>query len=618
MKKLNYFAMMGAIALTGLVTFTACSSSEDAIEPNPDYNPETNAVKTDFTFSLQGNIVKTRMSGDNVQSTGTINKFLGMTNIKLVPFQTESAVAATNTDNILAGKMIFLDGDIPAGTTGSATEANKIYTNVNVPVGTNRFILYGEAGLEEGFDHGALTVGGLGSETATNVNGVTFTPKRINTSPTTLDGYRKSKNLIALLNKVANTSVGSGTDEVTWKPGEKQTTVYSLAAMFGAFSKTTTGSSQKVKCVLQDLYNGLETLATGTDPGHDLAAAIRTNITAALSYEDGTTINCAANTVSGSVLTLSDDYTGYPANINLPSGAARLNYTPTDGFTDLSVEGNANIAPLASYVYPANLQYFVNSDIKAANTKKLNDGSWASLIEAYASDPTVVSGDTRSILLNKQIQYGVCRLDVTVTKMDKTKYFDHSGTEVTIPEGGYTLTGIVIGNQKAADWSFHNASGTSYTVYDKMIAGGSTPIAVTASAATTTNYTLLLESVDDVDVNIALEFVNNGAAFEGQDGTIHSGDTFYLVGTLTPSQGGENYGDGEGKTKKVFTQDFTTTANFTIASGAKSDDPTTYSGSSAGLGNAFLGLPDLSVPQLELGFSVDLGWTPGLTFNTDI
>ena len=52
MKKLNYFAMMGAIALTGLVTFTACSSSEDAIEPNPDYNPETNTVKTEFSISF--------------------------------------------------------------------------------------------------------------------------------------------------------------------------------------------------------------------------------------------------------------------------------------------------------------------------------------------------------------------------------------------------------------------------------------------------------------------------------------------------------------------------------------------------------------------------------------
>ena len=45
MKKIFKYAMMGAIALTGAVSFSACSSSEEIVD-NPDYNPVDNTVKT--------------------------------------------------------------------------------------------------------------------------------------------------------------------------------------------------------------------------------------------------------------------------------------------------------------------------------------------------------------------------------------------------------------------------------------------------------------------------------------------------------------------------------------------------------------------------------------------
>ena len=49
MKKNLMFAMFGAIALTGAVELTSCSSSDDvAADVNPNYNPETNEVTTQF------------------------------------------------------------------------------------------------------------------------------------------------------------------------------------------------------------------------------------------------------------------------------------------------------------------------------------------------------------------------------------------------------------------------------------------------------------------------------------------------------------------------------------------------------------------------------------------
>ena len=63
MKKMKNLALMGAIALTGAVGFTACSSSNDVAEDiNPNYNPETNTVKTEFVINVTQPGERTRMT----------------------------------------------------------------------------------------------------------------------------------------------------------------------------------------------------------------------------------------------------------------------------------------------------------------------------------------------------------------------------------------------------------------------------------------------------------------------------------------------------------------------------------------------------------------------------
>ena len=620
MKKLFNLALLGAIALTGAVGFSSCSSSNDEVINNPDYNPETNTVKVQLAISLQENIAGTRMSADAVQSTGTIAKFLGMKNIKLIPYNSSTDIASTTSilDNLIIGL-----SEIPSGTSGVATEANNVYSNVAVPVNTNRFLLYGEAGLTQGFDNGALTVAGLNAATATNVSGVSFTPVSIATDAQTT-GSTTFKNLLQLLNRVAKSSVTDGTTTTTWATGTNQTTVAALASLYTTFSKVSVGSSQYVKDALEDLYNSINDDANLE--GNTLAAQIKSNITDALNYTDGgTSHTCAANTFDTSTkkLSLSTDYTGYPASAHLPEGAPRIGMNTTGVFEDATSHsiGTITATDLSQYAYPANLQYFVETDILTAKTAVLNGpmSTFAAAKDLYGTTPlTSVAADTRSILLNKQVQYGVGRLDASVDAMTGTKYFDNKGTEVTIPASGYTLTGILIGDQRAVDWSYTTKSGTTpYTLYDNKIAGGTTGSAVTTSAGSAMNYTLVLETVDDTPVNIALEFVNNGSDFEGAEGVIPAGSTFYLIGTLTPNEGGSNYGTGEGKTKKVFAQDFVTTATFTIGTGANSTDATTYGGTPAGLGLAHIGLPDLTMPQMELGLSVNLQWQPGLTFNVN-
>ena len=191
MKKMFKYASLGAIALVGAVSFSACSSSDEIVD-NPDYNPETNTVKAQLAISLQDNIANTRMSADATQAMGTVNKFLGMKNIKLIPYQTATVTSSTA---ILTNTILDLN-DIPSSSSGSATESNTVYTDVAVPVNTNRFLLYGSAGQTAGFENGNLSVAGLSSNTATDVSGVSFTPVPICSDVTTTSDYRKFKNIL--------------------------------------------------------------------------------------------------------------------------------------------------------------------------------------------------------------------------------------------------------------------------------------------------------------------------------------------------------------------------------------------------------------------------------------
>ena len=52
MKKKLLFAFVGAIALSGAVGITSCSSSDDVADVNPFFDSETNSVKTQFVLNI--------------------------------------------------------------------------------------------------------------------------------------------------------------------------------------------------------------------------------------------------------------------------------------------------------------------------------------------------------------------------------------------------------------------------------------------------------------------------------------------------------------------------------------------------------------------------------------
>ena len=576
MKKLFNFALFGSMALTGAVGFSACSSSDDVV--NPDFDPETNTVKTQFAISLPSNVnaSKTRMSGETVQQT--VNSFRGMQGIMLLPFNTTSISSSTKllgdpitfSDNIAAGGLTALSGE-------STTGGNyKVFNDVTVPMGTSAFVFYAQALASGGTD---FTIGNTEKTDpigdAAGTAGYTFKPKQI------FSGDATSTSANPKGTKIATYLTGIAT-VANWK-GDSN-----LGDLYTEFIKMKAGSSAAVLRVVTDLWNSLKNNSDA------LSKAIVAAIT-----------NSTYASVSSSTLSLTSDISGYPANLNLPDGAAAVKWDDTNNKFEVDNSGNT-VGSLNAYVYPASLWYTVNTPIRVATSKQADDygvynksantpvTTWDEALALYGTSNGSVSSTTRSIALVNPIQYAVGRLDVLVKCANSLK--DQQGNTVNVPTGGFPVTAVLIGGQKAVNFAFTSPSGDEYTIYDKDVTG------VYAKAGSSydggTNYTLALETAEGTDVNIAVEFENNtGADFYGKDGQVIPKDgKFYLTATLSASDATETG-------TRVFKQDYYTTAKLTIVEGSAS--------SPAGLGVATNTIPDLRTPQLELGMSVNLEWQAG-------
>ena len=613
MKKFLSYAFVGAIALAG-ATVVSCSSDDSEGPVNPTFNGET--VKTDFTISLPNNVVNTRMTDAITQQGQSLEAFRGMDNIKLIPFS--SAIEGTSAK---AGSIISL-AEI-AKTDLKAGSNSKVYIGQTVPVGTTNFLFYAKAidntantaisTADDKFKFGSLTIANLTEAGYTKASDVTISHDHIVTSEAACAGSSNGTGLITLLNAVASAQDANGKKWSAVTATENQ----ALYDLYTNFSTLKTASSWSVKSVLEDLYNSLNDMASNeNNNGYAIAKAIQDAIKTGATYNE-----------TAKELTLTSGNRTYPADVNLPDGAARVSWSEGAFAAATSMDyktGAYNVAKLTDYVYPANLQYFVKSPLKAASVKmtgsddKYTQATWQAVLDAYtaaAGYSTTVVGATRSVAITDPIQYAVGRLEAQVKlasdPSETNIYYDNNGEPVTIPTDGFKLTGVLIGNQKAANWDYtQNTAAPAYTIYDKAINGD---IFAKNATAAGTNYTLALQTNDDEAIYVALEFSNEGGKdFQGADGIIPAGGKFYLVGALEPKSTDTNYGDGAGKTKSVFKQDFTTKATFTIKPG------TADKNNNIGFGTATNGIPDLRTPQLELGLSVDLQWQAGLTFNIEL
>jgi outer membrane receptor protein involved in Fe transport len=198
---------------------------------------------------------------------------------------------------------------------------------------------------------------------------------------------------------------------------------------------------------------------------------------------------------------LKSSYSGYPGNVGLPDGAARIRWNASglqaNSFVDVSSNYTKNFRlKITDYVYPAALWYFVSTPLKASNEKESPEydtaGNWDGVINSvYAGAANEVQAGTQSVALNKPAEYGVGRIETKIT-MGSGTFYDGNGKEVAFGSG-YTLKGMLIGGQSSVGWDFTPKGDENLTIYDRDMASSSI-IAKPGYTTATANQTLALET----------------------------------------------------------------------------------------------------------------------------
>ena len=143
MKKIQQLALISAIALTGAVGFTACSSSDDVSQDvsNPNFNPQTNEVLAKFVFNVSTGNSTTRQTSAATQAAVS-ETFRGIDNAVLFSFKQGSdgkTIAAAGT----ADKRYDLSRIIAAGGVSEDKASRVIETSL--PLNSNTLLFYGRA-----------------------------------------------------------------------------------------------------------------------------------------------------------------------------------------------------------------------------------------------------------------------------------------------------------------------------------------------------------------------------------------------------------------------------------------------------------------------------------------
>lgn len=666
MKRINHYVLNGAIALLSTAGLVACSSSDDVTDApvNPTYDGKS--VKTQFAINIATPVTgnpSTRMSGDNTQASGS--QFLGMNNIKLIPFAEKPTVTVAQPSysaatGVAISKIISLkDLNTPEITSNNSS---KIYTDVNIPVGTKNFIFYGTGpfgtDISTKLKNGILTL--TKDENVGNTNDIKFQLNTIIDGSNSINAAKT--HFIDYLNAIANAKAVISEAETAWSnvTEDQNATLHGAYANFteiGSTGGARAGSADAILKTVEQLYNLLSSIPD-TDPYYPFVSAIRSAITDGGS--SGITLTASDTDPNNVTLAYSMTDTklkNFPRENGLPDGAMQLSFDNSNNSFSYKSSANVGIASdlvfdVNKLTYPAALAYFVNTPARATTAEIPTTGTdtWPTTVttwdEAWASSgkysswTTSVNSNSRTVALQYNINYGVACLETTFQcKSGLTELEDNAGAfgsstgtknnSITIPSNGFKVTGIIIGGQtQSVNWDFLNpTTDRAYAVYDRYMAGKDGMndfIYAKAGTQSDANYTLVFDnyvnpqspSTPQEAVNIAIELENNSnAEFYGVDGKIAIGQKFYLIGKLDPNgntgtitNNNISWADVDKsniparEVTRVFIQDYTTKANFTINS----------------LKNAYVTIPDLRASKLQLGLSVDLTWQNGLTFEVPI
>lgn len=603
-------SVLGVWLLAMLLMVGCASGSEEVKEVETVQTPKV--VEAQLNFSLPSRIthrksVTTRMSGEVVQEGSEDDDvFRGIDNVHLLCYDQYPTETSTKLGGIVD---IKTSGELVNDTVTQDDYA--LSQGISIPVGTSYFGFYASASedtetpmtLHERRMHfGVIETVGLDKNTYQDNSGIRFRPVQICNSTDVLGGSVIGHDLLNLLNDLMNIT---GTEEAPNDKWETAGNIY-LNETYQKMTQLTTLSSYNVQTMLGTVVKVINQEAVD-EQGSQLVAAITAKIAEC----------CVADPdIAAGTLVLKDSLQGFPDDIHLPAGSARIKWNKEKEefeVPDVQAYGNdLNVTSVNDYVYPMNLRYQVFSNILASEELVIMSGTdeegrpvapdsiqykdWNDVItNGYADAGNVVQPTTQSVAMVKQVEYSVGRLAIRSRIGIEKSICDANGAVVSVTDNSFTLKGYIVGGQREVDYDFQPVmSSRTYAIYDTDLNGGVQLLK--RYYYTEPDYILGLGTPANNTILVALELVNNGPAFQGADGLIATGATFYVVANMNPQEG-TNYSSGI--LDKIFSKDRATQVNITINS----------------LANATYGLPNLEIPRPTLGVSVNLAWGEGLWFD---
>lgn len=649
MKKLIFF--LSALALLGMAS---CTQPQ---EINPNFNPETNEVKTAFAFNIMTS-ARTKATADQVQESGN---FLGMTNMYVYAFDGVPADASATATSYSLGSLSVDE----IGNT-AAKPSSKIY-NLAIKTGTNNMIFYGKANSTYG-DIKAPTL----TATTTLGNDANWALVSILGSN---DFTTPAGQIAAKLNAVITTGWAGIVAYLKANPTHASYADYkTLVDLYDNLTVINTGeirqgSGHGVCAMVKDLYNALKMFVstastTGfTDAGtsYDSPKVIAQAVIDAI----GTKFTVNTNATSGVVtVQLGGTLDNFPTSLGLPAGAAQLSWnTTSSAFEYVTAPGafnNTTVSAIAKFMKPAALCYWVDSPILVSSYENLTADNYPKTTSTWSADVTdwntgssanwavgAVSAETRGVALKNNIQYADAMLKSTIQYVkndattasfklnDNRKHFMplEEDQQFNITDNPFEFKGIIIGGQpQQVGWNWipkTAASANSYVIYD-VTNSTQAALPITTDSQSSPLYTLVLDNYtattadapNQADIAVAIELVNKtGKNIWGKENMIPIDGTFYLVGALKAANlpaAATFTGDNTRFNKdtraphlttsdfvpRIFMQDYVTVANFKIDENS--------------LKNAYSTIPDLRSTMMTFGISVDLQWLAGGTFDVQL
>ena len=556
MRHIVYYLLLGMM-------ITSCSMIDDDMPEQ--FNETTPSVskQVDLLVSIGSGALKPSLAPALTHRAPTFSK---MDQLVAIPFHTNGANVTASDDPLID----LMGADEENKTKEHETETAKYNTyyvdRCNLMTGTDHMLVYGKATkpspTNPAVDGELSALPTIRKKTAD----IQFSLTSIREST---EAHADATALANYMTTIANTTGWSTTDDTTLK-----SYYLDFIRMGSEGAGLMSGAAANIKAFVA----ALRALLTGSDA---LSTAIKANIDA------NSTI--ASNT--------------YPRSLNLPDGAAVIRWTGNKFEVRTTTTTLDNINGINRYTYPAELMFFADSPIRTsaeevAKTVYENPTNqlWSAFLDANYNGPTAVNTNTKAVAVKNPIQYGVAKLDLTLTGMSTTL---KDAKDEVVPNTSMTtlpLTGVIIGGQHTVGFNM-KPQGAQTDVDGRFIY----ETTVDATNFTTEGYktsTLVLQSYDNEKVPVILEFENNtGHAFVGKDGTVYPNARFYLIGMIDPA--GKGTGDYAGR---VFTQDHTTTMSMSVSSLAK----------------AYTCMPDLLAPRLEIGVQVVTKWIQATTTNVEL